>query len=65
MRILIGFVFGMLTVAYTPELGMKIRALTNDAAVQVQDATTEDQSWQKLEHDTLSLLQEKVDDLRN
>jgi len=64
MRILIGFVFGMLTVAYTPELGMKIRALTNDAAVQVKDATTEDSTWRSLEQDTISLLQEKVDDLR-
>ena len=64
MKIRIGFVFGMLTVAYTPELGMKIRALTNDAAVQVQDATTEDSTWRSLEQDTISLLQEKVDDLR-
>ena len=48
MQLIIGFVFGMLVVAYTPDLGVKIRALTNSAATEVQSATEEETLWRKL-----------------
>ena len=63
MRIIIGFIFGMLTVAYTPDLGVKIRALTNTAAVEVQDATEEETLWRKLQEKTIADLNGALDDI--
>lgn len=63
MKIIIGFIFGMLTVAYTPDLGVKIRALTNTAAVEVQDATEEEPLWRKLHEKTIADLNGALDDI--
>ena len=64
MKILIGFIFGMLVVAYTPDLGVKIRALTNTAAVEVQDATEEEPLWRQLQEETVADLKGALDDIR-
>jgi len=61
MQLIIGFVFGMLVVAYTPDLGAEIRALTNSAAVEVERATADEAKWEQLYNDTVEALGEKTE----
>ena len=63
MQLISGFVFGMLTVAYTPDLGMKIRALTNSAATEVQSATEEETLWRQLQEQTVDDLKGALDEV--
>ena len=64
MNFVIGMLIGGLIMAFTPNLALEIRKATNSLAHEVETATSEEDTWQKLEEDTISLLQEKVDDLR-
>jgi len=64
IRLFLGIIMGGLVMAFFPEAGREVRKATNEVAVKVEQVTSEDETWQKLEEDTISLLQEKVDELR-
>jgi len=64
IRLFLGIIMGGLVMAFFPEAGREVRKATNSLAHEVETATSEEDTWQKLEEDTISLLQEKVDDLR-